>query len=216
MKFFKKVFIPLMLALLLVALTACGSGGNNTENIVGEWKQVREISDIIDVEIFKDCGDFYKDFEGFDGKIEMTTLYEFKADGEFVLTYKLVNLKSSMDKWLENFVVFAKKVITKDAKEKGLTYEQADSSYKEETGFSYEETIKARFTEEFFAEEEIEDEQETGKYKVEDNKLYITESNEEFGDSHITVKISGKKLTLEFESEPGEDTIEQSVLTKIK
>jgi len=208
-----KIITGLLVLVLMVSMLAgCGGGGNgggdvgnggddkvdDKMDITGTWSAVVDLTDKLDLG---------EDFADFNSKLEINMLYDFKNDGTLVFQLDEKNLSSAMNKLIDEMIDF---VILAQAEAMDMSYEEFD-----ETGSTIDEFMRAMLESEMdwsnLMTNLVDETMVIGKYKVDGNKLYSVDLDEDFDDSdYIVIELSGN--TLKFVSSTDPDFNENEIM----
>ena len=198
MKIFKKIFAALVLALLVITLSACGE--NNAKKITGRWGASTDVAALLDMNAL---GENFKDF---DPKLELMLYFEFNEDGTFNLFFDDMDKDTLIDKWYDDFFAYARQATAKEAQKQGMSYKDFEAQYEKEYGIAFEEYFRTQIESLLKIDSIVSGIETSGKYKVDGNRFYAAESSLNFDDEiYSVIKISGKKLTFVSTTVPGYD-----------
>ena len=164
----------------------------NANGIVGTWGMT--------FDALKDQ-DLGEDFAGFDGKLEMKFLFKFDSDGTYIISVDEDEAAKVLGEFLESLMVFIKEMV---AEQSGVSYETFLEIYEQQNGDSFEEAMKEELESEMNLDDLLDEIGNfSGRYKVDGDKLYTTEGDEEFDDDVYKIfKITDKTLTFESTTDP--------------
>jgi len=169
MKKLTKALIPVLLIALIFTLAACGGDNPNAENIIGTW------STKVDVNFGDQFTEgFGEEFADFDGSIKFPILFDFGADGKYKMYTDRAELQKEFDGLFDRLFPFWEGVV----------------------GFTFDEDAKNEFREAFDPDEFADSIDDSGKYKVVGDKLYLAEEGGAFGFYYPIEIIPGEKMTV--------------------
>ncbi len=197
-----------MLAVLLVlimALTICGCGGNDSgKDLVGTWSLEYDMASLL-------AGELGDDFADFNAPLPMTICFEFKEDKTFTMYGESESFKASFNTWLDEFLTFSTDMLYTQFSESGMSKEDADAAFEEQYGMSISDFMRQSVEESMDLDALLDEMTTTGKYETSGNKLYMAEEGEDIDKNAYDVfTVSGDTLKLELPS--GADPSEGEIL----
>lgn len=231
MKKLTKIMALVLCLVMVFALCACGDSGEkqdteqkevkktDTELLVGNWKAEIDMTDVVVDSFAAEIGDeevmSYFDF----GKIMTELTFTFNEDGTYKMTMELSNktVKAFNTALEEGVRAYMEDIIAAQIEAYGMTMEEFEAEYLEETGVTVADDIDANIEElmaEFDIEELLADSSIEGNWKVENGKLYMTEDvDDDFEDGTYDVyeDLTEESFKIVAEYNDGEEDTESGV-----
>ncbi len=170
-------------------------GGKKVDPIVGTWEVEVDMADAI-LESMGELAEFFEIDE-----FEVTFTFEFEEDGEYKLeidekqykkAFKAIDFETAMTKYLEALI---------KAEGVEMTVEELLASQ----GTSIEELVAESYSDETI-EDSIDEINKKGFYKVDDDKLYLADDEDDFDDDlYYEIDLDDDKLKIKSYSDE-EDT----------
>jgi len=196
-KMFKKTISLILISVLILSFVACGAG--NEKKIIGTWSAKMDFTDII----MSEYGD---EFVGFDSKLEMIMLFEFKSNGTYEMSLYKNDADIILKKWIEDVISFVKKTMVEEAASIEMTYEEFEAAFEEENGVPFENELRNRIDSEINMYNIINEIENTGKYKIKGDKLFTIENGSDFDNSNYEIiEIVDDRLELISTTDPDYD-----------
>ncbi len=177
---------------MLLALVGCG---NSAPDLSGTYTTEMDMSSIIN-ESMAQAGLAEEDLEGLTLVAPFTlTLSD---DGTFTLKLDSDATLASLRTYLEGCSTLLEDVIYDSVGDTGLTREEIDAAFEEETGSTISDYVGQIIT--MFDEDNLlelmEEDNDTGYYKVAEDKLFFAEDKDDFSeDDYVTYTLENGKLT---------------------
>jgi len=190
----KKRFLAVALGLTLLSstlFTGCAKMNSiigKKDSIEGEWECTIDMVDTLNDQ-FEEAGmGGYFDIDNF----KITMQLEFDDDGNYSMTVDEDALKDTMDDVIDSMTTGLEDMLADLAEENGMTFDDLMSAMGYESMSDY---MEEAFSEDTFNDMVTTMETE-GKYKVEDDKLFMTTSKEEdFSDDEYDIfELDGDEL----------------------
>lgn len=177
--------------------------------IVGKWN-----TEIVMV----DADDLGEDYQEFEGKLVMIVTYEFLQDGSYSIDIDKGASKENYDKFVDDLVDYSEKITYEIFAEDDITKEEADKNYEELYDSSIHDYFVKTFEEEMSFEDILdsigEKGQKTGKYKVEENRLFKADDSGIINeDEYVTFELNDAELKF-VSSTASEDTDSYPIVLK--
>ncbi len=177
---------------MLLALVGCGK---SAPDLSGTYTTEMDMSSIIN-ESMAQAGLAEEDLEGLTLVAPFTlTLSD---DGTFTLKLDSDATLASLRTYLEGCSTLLEDVIYDSVGDTGLTREEIDAAFEEETGSTISDYVGQIIT--MFDEDNLlelmEEDNDTGYYKVAEDKLFFAEDKDDFSeDDYVTYTLENGKLT---------------------
>ena len=192
MKRVKSLALCLVVLAMLLALVGCGK---SAPDLSGTYTTEMDMSSIIN-ESMAQAGLAEEDLEGLTLVAPFTlTLSD---DGTFTLKLDSDATLASLRAYLEGCSTLLEDVIYASVGDTGLTREEIDAAFEEETGSTISDYVGQIIT--MFDEDDLlemlEEDNDTGYYKATEDKLFLEEDKDDFSDDdYITYTLENGKLT---------------------
>lgn len=186
MKKLTKLTVALLTLVMAFSLCACGNGSLE-KDIVGTWELDYDMGDAL-------AESMGEEFADFDSSLEITLLFEFDKDGEYVLSADEDEFKDNFEKWVDDFSVFGANYMYDMYYEMGYSKEDVDAMMIESYGMDVEEMLRSTFEEEMDLDALLADMVTEGEYEIDGDILSMD------GDEY-EISISGNKMTMDSEDE---------------
>lgn len=192
MKRVKALALCLVVLTMLLALAGCG---NSAPDLSGTYTTEMDMSSIIN-ESMAQAGLAEEDLEGLTLVAPFTlTLGD---DGTFTLEVDSDATLASLRTYLEGCSTLLEDVIYDSVGDTGLTREEIDAAFEEETGSTISDYVGQIIT--MFDEDDLlelmEEDNDTGYYKATEDKLFFAEDKDDFSeDDYVTYTLENGKLT---------------------
>ena len=192
---------------------------DSNDLIVGTWVYTMDFSSFLQEELGAEFADLGEDFAGlFDdlGRNAMLTiLFEFNEDGTFRTyadedsVYTMINaIIESIVPALDYFIDAVYEELAEAAADLGMSVEDLIAIFEEDVGMSFsdyvDEVMEEMLSEIGDLEVLFEDLTDSGRYKIEGDRLFIASDGEEF-DHYDVFEVSENTLTLLSTSDPDFD-----------
>ena len=177
---------------MLLALVGCGK---SAPDLSGTYTTEMDMSSIIN-ESMAQAGLAEEDLEGLTLVAPFTlTLSD---DGTFTLKLDSDATLASLRTYLEGCSTLLEDVIYDSVGDTGLTREEIDAAFEEETGSTISDYVGQIIT--MFDEDDLlemlEEDNDTGYYKATEDKLFLEEDKDDFSDDdYVTYTLENGKLT---------------------
>ena len=177
---------------MLLALVGCGK---SAPDLSGTYTAEMDMSSIIN-ESMAQAGLAEEDLEGLTLVAPFTlTLSD---DGTFTLKLDSDATLASLRTYLEGCSTLLEDVIYDSVGDTGLTREEIDAAFEEETGSTISDYVGQLIT--MFDEDDLlemlEEDNDTGYYKATEDKLFLEEDKDDFSDDdYVTYTLENGKLT---------------------
>lgn len=199
----------------MMVLTACDKGGKQMQEeqkpatIVGDWEGNINFGGMIE-EMMLDAGDDMpeevRDAIDF-SKLKITMMISFDENGGYKTTVDEDSVNEMVDALLEMLSKAMKVVVEEMLEAQGVTLDE----YMSQMGMTWDELMEEAFPREDLIDEmNISDMSETGKYKIDGNKIYFDDEEEEYTEFVLTSeKLSFTKVVSEeLEDEDAQEILE--------
>ena len=172
-----KKLLSVVLALILV-LSACVLAGCGADSVVGKWQCTVDITDAIKEGLKAEEGsDLADTLKG--AKLEAIFNFEFKENGEFSMILDEDAFIESFNGLRDVLADYLKGFLSTMLGETGLSIEEA----LEQQGYTFDEFVDETLESAVDTmKESMEDVSKSGRYKVDGNKLYLAEDDDDFDD----------------------------------
>ena len=192
MKRVKALALCLVVLTMLLALAGCG---NSAPDLSGTYTTEMDMSSIIN-ESMAQAGLAEEDLEGLTLVAPFTLTL--RDDGTFTLEVDSDATLASLRSYLEGCSTLLEDVIYDSVGDTGLTREEIDAAFEEETGSTISDYVGQIIT--MFDEDDLlelmEEDNDTGYYKVAEDKLFFAEDKDDFSeDDYVTYTLENGKLT---------------------
>ena len=212
MKMTKRIVSILLIAMMLLVMTACGGGNPNADKIIGKWETTMDLTETMNTQFttnpafsqFKD----YLTLEDF--KLKM--YFEFKADGTYATTFDEATVNTSLDNLLAALKTAIKGYLQAIITSQGasITVEQLleaqnnDLDTMVNSSFNREETIKAMTSG-----------AQSGKYEVKGNQLFLSKTPDGAIDKSSCEYITIEGDTMQFTLPEGVEVVKPEGLDNL-
>lgn len=181
-----------MLAVLLVlimALTICGCGGNDSgKDLLGTWSLDYDMATLL-------AGELGDEFSGFNAPLIMSICFEFKEDGTYTMYGEPESFKANFNTWLEEFLTFSTDMLYEQF---DVSKEEADAAFEKQYGMSISDFMRQTIDSELDVDALLDEMTTSGKYETSGDKLYMADENGEIDKNAYDVfTVSGDTLKLE-------------------
>lgn len=166
MKKMRKILSLVMIMVLVLSLTGCGS--NTASQLYGTWAATFDLSGMIEDELGSD-------FEGFHENFDITLMLDFNEDGTFRMYVDEEALRDTFNTYIESLASFGTNVMYEQLEGKGYTRDEVDTMVQEQYGMGVEEYMLSQLQSSVNIDDLIGDMETTGVYKAKGNKLYMDE-----------------------------------------
>lgn len=168
----KRVLAWLMMTLLLLSLTACGSSKN--ESLEGTWKWTMDVTD----QIFKENKITEID------TVEMVFVLKLNEDGTYTLNVDRDALKTSLQTYIDSLIPVAVEMIYQQLEDQGMNRADIDEAMAAE-GVTVEEYVQQMMDASIDVDQMMDglaDENESGYFRAAKGKLYLSDKADTFSD----------------------------------
>jgi len=195
-----------------------GASADAGDSIVGTWVYSFDVSGLLQEEIGAELavlGDEFATLFSDLGSAVITILFEFNADGTYRMYADEDSLYSMISNVMEHMIdaifIIMEAMFEEMAEGLGMSVDDLIAAYEEEEGIAFSDIMDLAI-EEMLDEmgdfnELFGDISDTGRYKVEGDRLFAASVGEEF-EHYEVFEISGNTLTLLSTSDPDFDTDE--------
>lgn len=193
----KKVFqyekiTALLLALVMaLSLAACGSK-DDSKQLVGTWQCALDLTEKMDEEMAANLGTEYT--SEVPVSLYLTTV--FNEDGTFSMSPDLDATTESLNAYIQALKPALVELLYKEAEDRGMTRDEFDSALAD-SGLTVEsqvDSVLALFDVSTLLSD-VESELNSGKYKLEDGRLYLAETDGSFTQADsIGCTVSGSTM----------------------
>lgn len=166
MKKMRKILSLVMIMVLVLSLTGCGS--NTASQLYGTWAATFDLSGMIEDELGSDFDGFHEDFD-------ITLMLDFNEDGTFRMYADEEALRDTFNTYIESLASFGTNVMYEQLEGNGYTRDEIDSMVEEQYGMGVEEYMLSQLQSSVNIDDLIGDMETTGVYKAKGNKLYMDE-----------------------------------------
>ena len=189
MKKLTKLTVALLTLVMAFSLCACG-GKSLEKDIVGTWKIDYDMGEQMSAELGSDFADF-------ESSLEITLKFDFNEDGEYKM-YADDSFEDNFKAWLEDVCAYSVDMMYDMYEEMGMSKEDVDTLFEDEYDMSLEEYFMSAMEAEMDIEAMMEEMVTEGEYKVEGDKLFLTDEDGDFDeDAYEICTIEGDTMTLE-------------------
>lgn len=178
---------------LVLALSMIGCGGSDAEKIIGTWEGEMDAAELLNAGM--DTGDESMSEYIHADSFPVVWQFTFNEDGTCRLAIEEESFKESFNAYLETFKAGLTKYLEDMLAEMGM--EMSVDELLTQMGGSLDDLVAETLNDEMI-EEAMGDMVSEGKYKVEDGKLFLSDSlDEEINENvYVTYELDGKNLTL--------------------
>lgn len=205
MKQLKSVMAILLAVAMLLCFAGCkeetAAGTTKAETIVGSWTCAMDISEYMN-EYMGDAG--LDGFEMDETPLCIYMAFDFEDDGSCVLYLDEDATLESMQTYIDNMLVSLLDYMYEMYEDElDMTREEIDEYFKDYAGMTLEEYFNDAMAESLTPEVLTDSlsgfENQEGYYKLDGEKLYIADTEEELAEceDYVTCKISGDKMTID-------------------
>ena len=207
----KRIVSILLIAMMLLVMTACG-GETNADKIIGKWETTMDLTETMNTQFttnpalsqFKD----YLTLEDFNLKM----YFEFNADGTYATTFDEATLNTSLDNLLAALKTAMKGYLQAIITSQGvnITVEQlleaqnTDLDTMVNSSFNREETIKSMTSG-----------AQSGKYEVKGNQLFLSKTPDGTIDKSSCEYITIEGDTMQFTLPEGAEVVKPEGLENL-
>ena len=199
-----KKFLAFLLCMAMVLscgilFTACDKKGADDKDdapvtIIGSWESTIEFGEIMEEIMFAEGNEVpeeYKDLFDFSG-LKLTMILSFDEEGKYESSIDEESAEEMMDALLEMLSKAMKELLTEQLKEQGVSLEE----YLGMMNMTWDELMEESFPRDTIMEDL--DLSETGTYKIDGNKLYFDDEEDEYTEFTMTSrKLSFTKVVAE-------------------
>ena len=192
MKRVKVLALCLVVLTMLLALAGCG---NSAPDLSGTYTTEIDLAPVMN-ETISQMGLEASDLEGLTLVAPYTlTLND---DGTFTMELNVDATMTALKGYLEGCTTLIEDIIYASADDAALTREEFDAAFEEETGYTVSDYVAQITT--MFDEDDLmkmlEEDNDSGYYKVAEDKLFLEEDKDDFtDDDYVTYTLENGKLT---------------------
>lgn len=190
-----KKFLAILLCLAMtlscaLLFTACDKKNADDKDdegpatIVGDWETVVNFGGMIEEMMFAEGNEVpeeYKDIFDF-SDLKLTMYLSFDEEGKYKTSFDEDSMEKMIDDLLEMLSEAMKELITAMLEAQDMTLDE----YLDEMGMTWDELMEESFPREEMMEDI--DTSETGTYKIDGNKLYFDDEEDEYTEFTLTSK----------------------------
>lgn len=189
MKRISKIVTMLLACIMLFSLVGCGKSDSG-KALYGTWSMDFDMSQ----ELNSQMGE---EFAGFEGKLEITMLFDFNEDGSFKMYIDGDALKESFATWLDDFAVFSLDIMYAEFENSyGLSKEEADELVQTNYNCTMEEYIRDMMESSVDIDAMAAEMKTNGIWEAKGDKLYMSEGEKIDVNSFDIFSVDGDTLTL--------------------
>lgn len=174
----KRVLAWLMMTLLLLSLTACGSSKN--ESLEGTWKWNCDMTEMFQEGVNQGAG---MDLST-DATMEMVFVLKLNEDGTYTLNVDRDALKTSLQTYIDSLIPVAVEMIYQQLEDQGMNRADIDEAMAAE-GVTVEEYVQQMMDASIDVDQMMDglaDENESGYFRAAKGKLYLSDKADTFSD----------------------------------
>ena len=172
----KKITALLLALVMALSLAACGSK-DDSKQLVGAWQCALDLTEKMDEEMAANLGTEYT--SEVPVSLYLTTV--FNEDGTFSMSPELDATTESLNAYIQALKPALVELLYKEAEDRGMTRDEFDSALAD-SGLTVEsqvDSVLALFDVSTLLSD-VESELDSGKYKLEDGRLYLAETDGSF------------------------------------
>ena len=175
----KKITAFLLALVMALSLAACGSK-DDSKQLVGTWQCALDLTEKMDEEMAANLGTEYT--SEVPVSLYLTTV--FNEDGTFSMSPDLDATTESLNAYIQALKPALVELLYKEAEDRGMTRDEFDSALAD-SGLTVESQVDS----------DVESELDSGKYKLEDGRLYLAETDGSFTQADsIGCTVSGSTM----------------------
>ena len=187
----KKITALLLALVMALSLAACGSK-DDSKQLVGTWQCALDLTEKMDEEMAANLGTEYT--SEVPVSLYLTTV--FNEDGTFSMSPDLDATTESLNAYIQALKPALVELLYKEAEDRGMTRDEFDSALAD-SGLTVEsqvDSVLALFDVSTLLSD-VESELNSGKYKLEDGRLYLAETDGSFTQADsIGCTVSGSTM----------------------
>ena len=187
----KKITALLLALVMALSLAACGSK-DDSKQLVGTWQCALDLTEKMDEEMAANLGTEYT--SEVPVSLYLTTV--FNEDGTFSMSPDLGATTESLNAYIQALKPALVELLYKEAEDRGMTRDEFDSALAD-SGLTVEsqvDSVLALFDVSTLLSD-VESELDSGKYKLEDGRLYLAETDGGFTQADsIGCTVSGSTM----------------------
>ena len=187
----KKITALLLALVMALSLAACGSK-DDSKQLVGTWQCALDLTEKMDEEMAASLGTEYT--SEVPVSLYLTTV--FNEDGTFSMSPDLDATTESLNAYIQALKPALVELLYKEAEDRGMTRDEFDSALAD-SGLTVEsqvDSVLALFDVSTLLSD-VESELNSGKYKLEDGRLYLAETDGSFTQADsIGCTVSGSTM----------------------
>lgn len=188
---YEKITALLLALVMALSLAACGSK-DDSKQLVGTWQCALDLTEKMDEEMAANLGTEYT--SEVPVSLYLTTV--FNEDGTFSMSPDLDATTESLNAYIQALKPALVELLYKEAEDRGMTRDEFDSALAD-SGLTVEsqvDSVLALFDVSTLLSD-VESELDSGKYKLEDGRLYLAETDGSFTQADsIGCTVSGSTM----------------------
>lgn len=195
MKHFARMAALLLTVVMLLGLCACSSP---EKKLIGTWESELDMTQVMN----EAMGELMAEVGGTDMEIDATMSarleYTFNEDKTYSVTVDADAMAESMTNYMTDIKGVLVEYLYQTFEAQGLSREDADTALQAQAGCTAAELIDLLLSQVDFTEMiDTEEMTQTGVYKVEDGKIFMAETEEDFDDGvYLTYTVDGSTMSL--------------------
>lgn len=188
---YEKITALLLALVMALSLAACGSK-DDSKQLVGTWQCALDLTEKMDEEMAANLGTEYT--SEVPVSLYLTTV--FNEDGTFSMSPDLDATTESLNAYIQALKPALVELLYKEAEDRGMTRDEFDSALAD-SGLTVEsqvDSVLALFDVSTLLSD-VESELDSGKYKLEDGRLYLAETDGSFTQADsVGCTVSGSTM----------------------
>lgn len=188
---YEKITALLLALVMALSLAACGSK-DDSKQLVGTWQCALDLTKKMDEEMAANLGTEYTS----EAPVSLYLTTVFNEDGTFSMSPDLDATTESLNAYIQALKPALVELLYKEAEDRGMTRDEFDSALAD-SGLTVEsqvDSVLALFDVSTLLSD-VESELDSGKYKLEDGRLYLAETDGSFTQADsIGCTVSGSTM----------------------